>query len=308
MFIEALDIMKIFTSEQRKSKIAALRGIELRIKEGSLVAIIGSSGAGKSTLLNLMGGLDQVSSGHLRVGDTVLSDITISRQELNQYRRSKVGFIWQLPENNLIYRLTAEQQVEMPMKIKGVLSRERRKERVKELLKVLGVNHRAKHRPNQLSGGEMQRVGIAIALANDPDLLLADEPTGELDTKNTLMIIDYFKDLSDNYGKTTIVVTHDHRFENMTKTTFKIKDGQIDELYHSIGLITKDSWKKPKREKYAYVDQFGSVKIPDEIRQKVGIKESVQIRINDEDIENQYVELHPIKTEEDKEGKNDKKK
>jgi len=299
MFIEVLDVMKIFTSEQTNSKIAALRGIELRIKEGSLVAIIGSSGAGKSTLLNLMGGLDQVSSGSLRVGEHVLSDVSMSKRELNHYRRHKVGFIWQLPENNLLPRLTAEQQVEVPMKINGVLTRQERKKRVKELLNVLGIKHRSQHRPNQLSGGEAQRVGIAIALANDPILLLADEPTGELDTKNTLMIIDYFKELSDNYGKTTIVVTHDHRFENMTKTAFNIKDGQISELHHSIGPITKDSWKKPKRIRFAYIDQFGSVKIPDEIRQRVGIKESVQIRVNDDDPNNQYVELRPAKSEEE---------
>ena len=293
MFIEALDIMKIYTDERKDIKLAALRGIELMVKEGSLVAIIGPSGAGKSTLMNLFGAIDTVSSGYLKIGDHVLSRSSIPEQELVDFRRNMVGFLWQLPERNLLPGLTAEQQIEFPMITSGY-PRELRKKRVNELLSAIGLKDRATHKPGQLSGGEAQRVGLAVALANDPPLILADEPTGELDTLNSLKIIDYFKELNELFGKTMVVVTHDHRFENMTKAAYRIRDGQISGFHRAIGDIKPDSWLQPQREELSFVDQYNNVRLPDELRKKANIGKHVRVKLNDDDEEHPYLEIHGV--------------
>ncbi len=272
-FLECNDVIKLYIEQQKKLQIPALRGIELVVNEGELVAIIGPSGSGKTTLLNIIGGIDRPSTGDIIVGDDVITKMT--DRELTLYRRHKVGFLYQLPERNLIWNLTAVKNTMLPMKLAGRWSHEQQKQRARQLLTDVGLERRLNHRPFQLSGGEAQRMGIAIALANDPTVVLADEPTGELDSVTTFKIIDYFKLLNKQYGKTFIVVTHDNRFAKMTDKALRILDGKIVGLHRAVDPIEPDS----EREEVIFVDEQGTLRIPEAVLRQGGIQNHVKIKI-----------------------------
>jgi ABC-type lipoprotein export system ATPase subunit len=259
-----------------KIKVAALRGIDLEVEQGGLVALIGPSGAGKSTLINMIGGVEKPSSGDVVVGDKVVNKM--KAKELDLYRRQDIGFLYQFPRRNLVWNITTYQNVILPMKLARKWGLNDQKKRTLELLEILGLDHRANHKPHQLSGGEAQRVGIAIALANDPGIILADEPTGELDSVTTFKIIDYFKKINKELNKTIIVVTHDHRFANMTDKTMRILDGQIVGLHRAKFKETKTS---SDREELFYIDDFGNLRIPDNLRRKAGLKKHVKLEMID---------------------------
>lgn len=203
-------------------EVQALRGLNLKVQEGKVVSIIGPSGSGKTTLLNILGGLDRATAGIVRVGEIQLSDL--SGNELVNYRRDTVGHVFQ--SLNLIPMLTAAENVELPM-MAARQSSQVRHSRVKELLSVVGLSDRASHKPDELSGGEQQRVAIAAALANDPPLLLADEPTGELDSVNAQMVTEFLVKANRELGKTVIMVTHDPNVARVADTIFRIEDGAI---------------------------------------------------------------------------------
>ncbi len=203
-------------------EVVALRDLNLRVDKGELRVIVGPSGSGKTTLLNLIGGIDQPSAGKVIVDGIVVSRLT--GKQLVEYRRRKVGFVFQF--FNLIPTLTALENVELPMVLTGV-PREQRRRRAIELLKLVGLEERMHHRPDQLSGGEQQRVAIASALANDPPLILADEPTGELDTVTGKQIAELFRRLRDELGKTIIIVTHDISIAMIADRISRIRDGRI---------------------------------------------------------------------------------
>lgn len=274
-FLECQDLIKLYVDKQSKIQVPALRGIELTANEGDLIAIIGPSGSGKSTLVNLIGGIDHPSSGDIIVGDSIITKMTT--RQLTKYRRHRVGFLYQLPEQNLIWNLTALKNVMLPMKLTGLLTHGEQKQRARLLLKDVGLEWRTEHKPHQLSGGEAQRAGIAVALANDPDIVLADEPTGELDSVTTFKIIEYFKLLNKNLGKTFIVVTHDHRFANMTNKALRILDGRIVGAHRAIDPTKSLS----VREEVIFVDDHGNLRLPDEIRRQAGIKNHIQIEMRD---------------------------
>jgi putative ABC transport system ATP-binding protein len=217
------DVFKVY--RLGKVEVQALRGLNAKIKDGEIVSIIGPSGSGKSTLLNLVGGLDQPTAGSIRVGNIEVAGL--STRELTQYRRKTVGHIFQ--NLNLIPTLTAAENVELPMIALGV-SRNRRTEKTKTLLEVVGLSQRMYHKPDELSGGEQQRVAIASALANDPPVILADEPTGELDTLNAKMVTDYLVKISREFGKTVLMVTHDPNMTRATDRIMRIEDGTIKEV------------------------------------------------------------------------------
>ena len=205
-----------------KVEVQALRGLSMDIKAGELISIIGPSGSGKTTLLNIVGGLDQATAGTVQVGD---EDITaLSTTDLVDYRRRTVGHIFQTL--NLIPTLTASENVELPMIALGV-SRGERGERMQDLLKIVGLLDRANHKPEELSGGEQQRVAIATALANDAPIILADEPTGELDTVNAKIVVDYLVKVNRELGKTIIMVTHDSSVARAAHRILRIEDGVI---------------------------------------------------------------------------------
>ena len=201
--------------------VEALRGVNLSIEEGDYVAIMGSSGSGKSTLLNLMGCLDRPSSGHYILGGQDVSDL--SDAELSEVRGRRIGFIFQ--SFNLIPQLTALDNIEVPLFYQGVHRRERRR-RSEELADRVGLGRRARHKPMELSGGEQQRVAIARALAIDPLIILADEPTGNLDSKTGKEILAMFDDLSSR-GRTLIVVTHDEAVGRRTHAVVRVADGAV---------------------------------------------------------------------------------
>lgn len=215
-------LIKVYSSGSLE--VTALRGIDLSIKRGEVIAVIGPSGCGKTTLLNIIGGLDDATAGKVFVDGKDIRQM--KERDLVAYRRNTVGFIFQ--NFNLIPSLTARENIELPMRIVGMPS-EKRKERVDQLATAIGLQDRMKHRPEQLSGGEQQRIAFAVALANDPPLILADEPTGELDTHTGEEVMEIFKALSRQLGKTEIIVTHDARISKLADRTLKIIDGKIVE-------------------------------------------------------------------------------
>ncbi len=203
-------------------EVQALRGLSLKVEAGRMVSIIGPSGSGKTTLLNILGGLDRATAGTVTVGNTTVTAMAPS--ELVGYRREVVGHIFQAL--NLIPTLTAEENVELPMMAAGV-PRTTRSSRAKELLGTVGLFDRRKHKPEEMSGGEQQRVAIAAALANDPPLLLADEPTGELDSVNAKMVTDFLVKVNRELGKTVVMVTHDQNVARTADNIMRIEDGTI---------------------------------------------------------------------------------
>jgi len=217
------DVWKIYKTG--KIEWPALRGVNLVIKRGTFTSILGPSGSGKSTLLNIIGGLDKPTKGSVLVNGIDISRLNGSK--LASYRNSHVGFIFQL--YNLLPYLTVVENVELPLAIKGVGAKERRKIAL-QLLDLLGLKHMAFKRPSELSGGEQQRVAIARALANKPELILADEPTGNLDSKNAQLVVSTFRKLVEDEGRTVIMVTHNVELTHYSDVIVKIRDGKVTEV------------------------------------------------------------------------------
>ncbi len=280
-FITCEHIIKLY-EKGRGGSVAALRGIDLWVEEGEFISIVGPSGSGKTTLLIILAGFERSSAGKVIVNGKDLN--LLSSRELNNYNRHEVGFLFQTPQQNLLWGITALENVRIPMKIAGRYSRQEQIKRAEELLDQVGLLHRKSHKPNQLSGGEAQRVGIAVALANDPKLVLADEPTGELDTASAVQIIKYFRKLNKELGKTFIVSTHDPRFANRTDRSLFIRDGRIVSVSRFIGgadfnvpfyLDSDPNSKmemelKLRREELIYVDSQGAIHLPYDLFMKLG--------------------------------------
>jgi putative ABC transport system ATP-binding protein len=219
--LETRGLSKVY--KRGRAEVHALRGIDLVVPRGQFLAIMGRSGSGKSTFLNLVGGLDQPTSGTIRLdGQEVTS---LPEAKLTLIRRQKVGFIFQ--QFNLIPTLTALENVMLPLRYAGLQRGEQRR-RAQELLGMVGMAERMSHRPAELSGGEQQRVAIARALANHPTLILADEPTGELDTTTARQIMDLLWELNREVGQTFIIVTHDPQIAGATQRVIYFKDGAIE--------------------------------------------------------------------------------
>src|SRR5215212_8433030 len=204
-----------------KVKVEALKGVDLEVERGELVAIVGPSGSGKSTLMNLLGCLDTPSEGLYELGDERVSDVT--PDQLAEIRNRRVGFVFQ--NFNLLPHISAQENIELPMLFGGVSVRDRR-ERAKKLLERVGLGDRMHHKPTELSGGQMQRVAIARALAMDPDIVLADEPTGNLDSTSGSDIMSIFTELWKS-GRTLVIITHDPALAKRANRIVEIRDGKI---------------------------------------------------------------------------------
>jgi putative ABC transport system ATP-binding protein len=208
--------------ETAAEQVKALKGVEWQISPGDAVALMGPSGCGKTTLLNILGGVDHPTGGEILVGDQKLT--SLSERDLEKYRLHKVGFVFQF--FNLIPTLTATENLELPMLIAGV-DHGARKQRIDGLLQMVGLEAKGHKRPEELSGGEQQRVAVALSLANDPSLILADEPTGNLDTENTKTIAALFLSLAEKYGKTVIMASHDPKAVEQFKKVYNMRDGNF---------------------------------------------------------------------------------
>lgn len=220
MIIEAHKVKKIYRSGQLR--VEALSNIDIEVAEGEIVAIMGTSGCGKTTLLNCLSGLDTIDEGEIIIGEHNLRDL--SDRERTAYRARHMGFIFQ--EFNLLPVLTAVENVELPMLISKVPSRKARK-RALEMLEIVGLAERAWHRPAELSGGQRQRVTIARALTNNPKIVWADEPTGNLDSETALEIMDLLRGLNRAQGQTFVIVTHAQEVGKMAKRVISMRDGRI---------------------------------------------------------------------------------
>ena len=220
MAIVVRDLVKIYSLGS--IEVQALRGLNLTLEEGEMVSLIGPSGSGKTTLLNIIGGLDRASAGSVMVFGKEVT--RMSPRDLVEYRRGTVGHVFQTM--NLIPTLTAAENIELPLLALGI-PRERRTARVGELVDVVGLGERIRHKPGELSGGEQQRVALAAALANDPPLILADEPTGELDTANARVVVEYLSKVNKELGKTILMVTHDPAVSRAADRILRIQDGVV---------------------------------------------------------------------------------
>jgi putative ABC transport system ATP-binding protein len=218
--VEASGLKKIY--KLGKTEVHALRGVDLRASPGEFVAVMGVSGSGKSTLLHLLGALDRPTEGSIKIDGVDLS--TLKDSQLADIRSKKIGFVFQF--FNLLTRLTALRNVQLPLEIAGASGKEAQK-RALEMLKLVGLEDRASHRPTELSGGEQQRVAVARALINNPKILLADEPTGNLDTKTGLEILQLLKQINEEKNKTLIIVSHDLRVAELADRTVNLRDGVV---------------------------------------------------------------------------------
>jgi ABC-type lipoprotein export system ATPase subunit len=268
-------------------EVVALQGLDLRVESGELTAIIGNSGSGKSTLLNMLGGLDRPSAGKLFVDGKDL--LAFGERDLVKYKRESVGFVWQNNARNLIPYLTALENVELPILLRG----RRRRARAIELLEAVGLGHRLRNKLSELSGGEQQRVAIAIALANEPRLLLADEPTGSLDTKTSNQVLDLFRTLNRTIGITIVIVTHDPLLARKVDRVVQIRDGKtsaemIRRISYSEELAQLEAEEASRYEteshvEYAVVDKAGRLQIPAGYLDAEGFKDSDKVRVEMED-------------------------
>ncbi|NSW92726.1 MAG: ATP-binding cassette domain-containing protein [Firmicutes bacterium] len=280
------NLVKIYKTKE--TEVVALQGLDLTIERGELMAIIGNSGSGKSTLLNMLGGLDRPSAGRLIVDGKDLLKFT--DRQLMKYRRETVGFVWQNNARNLIPYLTARENVELPLILSG---KRKRASKALELLEMVGLSHRKNNKLSQLSGGEQQRVAIAIALSNNPKILLADEPTGAVDTKTASQILDVFRSMNRTLGVTVIIVTHDRNIAGKVDRVVAIRDGRT-----SSEFIRKKSYAEEleemkngvifngengTHEELAVLDKAGRLQIPDEYIEALGLKGKNKVKVVLED-------------------------
>ena len=257
-------------------EVVALQGLDLLVERGELVAIVGASGSGKSTLLNILSGLDVPTAGLATVAGFDLLSMTATDRVT--YRRSVVGFVWQQTARNLLPYLTAAQNVDLPMSIAGV-SRPKRHARVAELLELLGVAYCADRRPGQLSGGEQQRVAIAVATANAPQVIFADEPTGELDTATSEQVFAALRAANRELGVTVVIVTHDPLVSEQVDRTVAIRDGRTSSEVLRRTHIGEHGVEQVIAEEYAVLDRAGRVQLPRDFVDALQLRRRVRLEL-----------------------------
>lgn len=278
-------------------EVFALQGLDLVVNRGELLGIVGASGSGKSTLLNILGGLDRPSAGRIWVEGLDL--LNLSDNDLDTYRRTRIGFVWQQGGRNLIPYLNALENIELPMTLAGLSSKQKRK-RAEELLEAVGLADRRRHHLGEMSGGEQQRVAIAVALANSPQILLADEPTGELDSNTALTIYKTFQDLNRIFGLTILIVSHDPTIARHVHRVVAIRDGKMaTETVRSTRVKENGSVEENGESETAgaetatveevlheltVLDNAGRLQIPKDYLQRLNIKSRVTLELTDEGI------------------------
>lgn len=280
--IECENLVKIYKTKDLE--VVALQGLDLIVEPGELMAIIGNSGSGKSTLLNMLGGLDKPSAGKLLVDGCDL--LKFNDQQLIKYKRNMVGFIWQNNARNLIPYLTAQENVELPLMLTG---KENKRSRALQLLDMVGLLNRRNNKLSQLSGGEQQRVAIAIALANSPKLLLADEPTGSVDSRTAAAVLDVFRELNMTLGITVIIVTHDRQISHKVDRVVAIRDGRTSsefirkksyaEELAEMSTSMLGSYGDDDHEELVVLDRTGRLQIPADYINALGLKGKNKVKV-----------------------------
>jgi putative ABC transport system ATP-binding protein len=270
-------------------EVVALQGLDLVVDAGEFIALVGASGSGKSTLMNILGGLDVPSAGRAVVAGHVLGEM--GRRELTAYRRRAIGFVWQQTSRNLLPYLTARQNVELPMLLDRVPRHERRS-RADELLGRVGLAARDHHRPEELSGGEQQRVAIAVALANRPAVLLADEPTGELDSVTAHEVFELLRTVNHELGVTIVVVTHDPVVSEQVSRTIAIRDGRTSTETLRRRAARDDGGHHVISEEYAVLDRSGRLQLPHGHVEALGLERRVRV-----DLEPDHISVWPDRHE-----------
>ncbi|MFD4140723.1 ABC transporter ATP-binding protein [Streptomyces sp. NPDC058572] len=271
-------LVRIFSTDG--VEVQALQGLDLLVKEGELMALVGASGSGKSTLMNILAGLDVPSAGAAKVAGCDL--LAMDAKARLRYRREVVGFVWQQTARNLLPYLTAAQNVALPMQLKG---RSRKKaERAQELLAMLGVADCRDRRPHQMSGGQQQRTAIAVALANSPAVLLADEPTGELDSATGEQVFTAFRRANEELGTTVVIVTHDQAVASEVRRTVAIRDGRTSSEVLRRTEIDAEGRESVVAREYAMLDRAGRLQLPAEYTAALGMEHRVMLELEQDHI------------------------
>jgi ABC-type lipoprotein export system ATPase subunit len=262
-------------------EVVALQGLDLVVETGEFIALVGASGSGKSTLMSILGGLDEPSAGRAVVAGHLLSQM--GPAERTRYRRAVVGFVWQQTARNLLPYLTARENIELPMLLEGVPGGEQRS-RSSELLALVGLEDRAHHRPEQLSGGQQQRVAIAVALANRPSLLLADEPTGELDTVTAGDVFGLLRTVNRDLGVTIVVVTHDPLVSEQVSRTVAMRDGRTSTETLRRRATSDEGEHHVIAEEYAVLDRVGRLQLPRAHVEALGLRNRVRLVLEEDHV------------------------
>lgn len=274
-FIICDSLVKIF--KVGEIEVLALQGLDLTIRQGELVGVVGASGSGKTTLMNVLGGLVRPSAGQVIVDGQNL--LKLSNRHLNTYRQIQVGFVWQQGSRNLIPYLSALDNIKLPMTLAGRAGRQVDK-RARMLMDLVGLEQRYDHKPIQLSGGEQQRVAIAVALANEPPLLLADEPTGELDSTTSDQVYDLFQSLNRELGLTIVIVSHDPQIAQHVQRVVAIRDGRLaSETVRRRN--SKASHADEHFEELIVLDSAGRLQIPKNYREQLAIENRVEMEVTE---------------------------
>lgn len=272
--LAAHDVFKIYEGQQQRTDVVALRGTNIELHAGEFLSVIGPSGSGKTTLISVLGGLIRPTAGIIFVRGTTIT--SLPTEQLIQFRRQHLGFVFQI--SNLVPMLTLQENVTLPMKILG---KKDHKKRTRELLSAVGLLDRREHRPSQLSGGELQRAAIACALANDPEILLGDEITGELDTTTSQEVMDFLKDLNQERGLAMLVVTHNMHIANQADRVLRIKDGVVMTQRRKDDLSADELYE---------ISVKGRITIPEELRRQVGLERLVRFQLSSE---GDHLKLYP---------------
>jgi ABC-type lipoprotein export system ATPase subunit len=278
--IECADLVRIYSAEG--IEVQALQGLTLSVERGEITAVVGASGSGKSTLLAILSGHDKPTAGSARVAGHDL--LTMSTRERTDYRRHSVGFVWQQTSRNLLPYLTVTESIATSLSVAHA-PRKGRKARANELLDLMGIGDLRDRRPPEMSGGQQQRAAIAVALANEPEVLFADEPTGELDEASSQLVFSSLRQVNDELGTTVLIVTHDESVSTQVRRTVQIRDGRLSTEVHRSNSVDEHGEERVHAQEYAVLDRVGRMQLPEEYLRALGLRDLVRLELEDDHVE-----------------------